>query len=80
MRIWLIFFSMGWLVPFALSIWAAFDFLWRVVWPLAAWHDGSNVTTFHLFEWSQELLFGSVVWLGAAILYWVLRATTRSPS
>jgi hypothetical protein len=78
MRTWLIFFSVGWLVPFALSLWAAFDFLWRVMWPLASQNDGSKVTTFHLFEWSQELLLGSVVWLAAVILYWLLKATARA--
>jgi len=80
MRLVLLFLSVGWLVPFSLSIWAAYDFVWKVVWPMAAWKDGGNVTTFHLFEWSDELFLASVVWLAGVIIYWVLRVTKRQPA
>ena len=80
MRLVLLFLSVGWLVPLALSIWAAYDFVWRVVWPVAAWKDGENVTTFHFFEWSDELFLVSMAWLAGIIIYWVLGATKRQPA
>ena len=75
-RLLLVVFSSGWLVPFTYSIVAAYDFVWRVVWPMAAWHDASHLNPFHLFEWSGVLLYVSVAWLAVVIVYWVLRATS----
>jgi len=74
-RVWLVLFSTGWLLPFTYALLAAFDFLWRWVWPMAAFRDGRNVSPFHPFQWSPELLCIGAVWLGIVIAYWVLRAT-----
>ena len=77
-RLWLVFFSIGWLVPFTYSMASAYDFLDRWVWPVAAFNDFSAVVPFHPFRLAEPLLYGSVTWLAVVIVYWVLRAT-RTP-
>ena len=74
-RLWLVLFSMGWILPFTFSLAAAYDFVWRVVWPMAAWRDGSHLNPYHPFEWSAALLYVSAVWLALVIVFWVFKAT-----
>jgi hypothetical protein len=78
-RLWLVLFSVGWLVPFTYSIASAYDFLDHWVWPAAAFNDFSAVVPFHPFRLAEPLLYGSVGWLAVVIICWVLRATRSSP-
>jgi hypothetical protein len=74
-RLWLVLFSVGWLVPFTYSIASAYDFLRRWVWPVVGWNDRSAIQPLHPFYVADKLLYASVIWLAAVIVFWVLRAT-----
>jgi hypothetical protein len=75
LRSWIAFFSAGWMLPLAASFAAFYDFVWRVVWPLAAQHDGATAPPFHLFSLADDLFYIAMIWLTAVIIYWVVRAT-----
>jgi hypothetical protein len=77
-RLGLVIFSAGWLVPFTYSLASAYDFLFRWVWPAAAYNDHSSMRPLHPFYMADKLFYVSVAWLAAAIVFWVLRAT-RNP-
>jgi hypothetical protein len=79
-RLWLVIFSTGWLVPFTYSIASAYDFIWRWVWPVAAFNDRSALVPFHPFSVADKLLYVSMIWLAVAIVFWVLRATRSTHS
>lgn len=74
-RLWLAFFSTGWMLPLILSFAAFYDFVWRVVWPMAARHDAATAPPFHLFSLADDLFYIAMGWLASVIIYWVLKAT-----
>lgn len=67
--------SAGWLVPFCLSFWASYDFLWNVVWPVAVTGDTNQLSPFHLFGLADELFYLSAAWCAVVIIAWSIRLT-----
>ena len=74
-RLLLAVFSAGWIAPLSLAFVTFYDFIWRAIWPMAAHHHGAAAPPFHLFSVADDLFYLSMVWLSAAIIYWVVRAT-----
>lgn len=76
-RLSLSFFSAGWILPLTASFAAFYDFVWRIVWPVASCQDGAAVRPFHMFSLADELFCTAMIWLPAVIIYWVIRATRQ---
>jgi hypothetical protein len=75
-RILVVLATVGWLAPLYLSYWFTYDFLWNVVWPAAAFGK-PYMSSFHPFEYADELFYVSMLWLAVVLVGWSVFLTGR---
>ena len=84
--IWMIFFSAGWIIPFAWSVIATHWFIDKVVWQQVVhlvWPDTivRPIDPFYWFFFAHYAFAFSMLWLFGVIAFWVTKyaRSTRRP-